>query len=187
MGWPTVRSTSPAETARTITSGQSRPAGAQQFSRSFPAARSLTRVRSASRKSNFGRSLGTPTAYRGKCDFRFLPDTRAPRKSAIRPSLRWDTRAGCARPRRRRSPEFPVLLPVPAAGHRAVARLASILPPGNSHFSGIVWWRVRWHTSSLPSFAIKAATTRFMMEDSAGVVAGNQPTQPRRNKISNRP
>src|SRR5580704_1680999 len=39
---------------------------------------------------------------------------------------------------------------------------SSILPPGNSHFSGIVWCRVRWHTRSLPFCSITAATTRFI-------------------------
>src|ERR1700677_2799711 len=39
---------------------------------------------------------------------------------------------------------------------------SSIFPPGNSHFKGMVWWRVRWHTSSLPSLWISAATTRFI-------------------------
>src|SRR6266567_2642180 len=38
----------------------------------------------------------------------------------------------------------------------------SIFPPGNSHLSGMVWWRVRWHTRSLPAFTMRAATTRFM-------------------------
>src|SRR5580704_19421780 len=39
---------------------------------------------------------------------------------------------------------------------------SSIFPPGNSHLSGMVWCRVRWQTSSLPSFSITAATTRFI-------------------------
>src|SRR5579872_4739837 len=38
---------------------------------------------------------------------------------------------------------------------------SSILPPGNSHFSGMVWWRVRWQTRSFPFSTIRAATTRF--------------------------
>jgi hypothetical protein len=38
----------------------------------------------------------------------------------------------------------------------------SILPPGNSHFNGMVWWRVRWQTRILSSWKINAATTRFM-------------------------
>src|SRR5690242_5088449 len=39
---------------------------------------------------------------------------------------------------------------------------SSILPPGNSHFNGMVWWRVRWHTRISSALKISAATTRFM-------------------------
>src|SRR5580698_9106267 len=40
---------------------------------------------------------------------------------------------------------------------------SSIFPPGNSHLSGMVWCRVRWHTNTLPFFSITAATTLFMI------------------------
>src|SRR6185437_8348368 len=36
------------------------------------------------------------------------------------------------------------------------------LPPGNSHFSGMDWWRVRWQTRIFSSRIMSPATTCFM-------------------------
>src|SRR5580698_610204 len=40
---------------------------------------------------------------------------------------------------------------------------SSILPPGNSHLSGIGWCRVLWQARIRSSFKISAATTLFML------------------------
>src|SRR3954468_734573 len=45
---------------------------------------------------------------------------------------------------------------------------SSILPPGNSHLSGIVWCLVRWQISSFPSCTISAAATSFIAPSGAG-------------------
>src|SRR5580658_11095749 len=40
---------------------------------------------------------------------------------------------------------------------------SSILPPGNSHLSGIGWCRVLWQARMRSSFRISAATTLFIL------------------------
>jgi hypothetical protein len=129
----------------------------------FPAARSFTSPRSASRKSSPSSSFRVTQRISRKIRFSNSPCILAHFEEAKfdRSAARVFVDDAAT------SVPTSASMPSSSSSSRRMASRgcspSSILPPGNSHLSGMGWCRVLWQARMRSSFTISAATTRFMI------------------------